>query len=286
MNNLDANRLLGMTLADLLPVLEDKLAAGGCPLCEQCDGECEKRARELLTPHAEMWAERWQERDLAADLAGMIDHTLLKPDATPDQVKTLCQEARTYEFASVCVNPSYVLLCVEELQDSGVPVCTVAGFPLGATAPAVKVYETNQAVQVGAAEVDMVLSIGALKAGNDHAVSQEIDQVADACHNCCAICKVIIETALLTDEEKVRACQLSVLGRADFVKTSTGFAKGGATVYDVLLMRYTVGDEVGVKASGGVRSLSDACKMLVAGANRIGASAGVRIVEEARGAVE
>lgn len=281
MPTLNAQTLLEITLADLVPVLEAKAAAGGCPLCPDCDGACEERARTLLGPRAEAWAGRWQEREVAAELAGMIDHTQLKPEATPGQIAALCQEVLTHRFASACVNGRYVPQCLEALRDSGIPTCTVAGFPLGASTTESKVFEANQAVQEGAGEVDMVLSIGTLKAGDDMAVRQEIAAVSTACHTAGALCKVIIETILLSDEEKVRACQLAIEAGADFVKTSTGFSGGGATIYDVLLMRYTVGEDAGVKASGGVRRFEDAVKMLVAGANRIGASAGVAIVEGA-----
>jgi len=277
--------LLDLTLADLLPVLAEKLKAGACPLCDKCDGRCEARARELLGPRATGWAERFQTGNPAAELAGRIDHTLLKPEATPSQVESLCREAREQRFASVCVNPRYVPLCVQALQGSGVAVCTVAGFPLGATTPGAKAYEAREAVRAGAQEVDMVLSIGLLRAGDDRAVRREIARVVRICHRKGALCKVIIETALLDDAEKVRACRLSVAAGADFVKTSTGFAKAGATVYDVLLMRYIVGEKAGVKAAGGIRTLADAFKMLVAGANRLGASAGVQLVAEIRGSL-
>jgi deoxyribose-phosphate aldolase len=282
MTMISSQAVLDLTLADLVPVLEQKVQAGGCPFCQECDGQCAARARELLLPRAEALAARWQEREVTVDLSAMIDHTLLKPEATPTQIEALCQEAREYKFASVCVNPRHVPLCAKLLQDSGVLVCTVAGFPLGATAPETKVFEANLAVQSGALEVDMVLSIGSLKAGEDEAVYQDIAAVTAACHAGGACSKVIIETALLEDAEKVRACRLSMQAGADFVKTSTGFSKGGATTYDVLLMRYTVGEATGVKAAGGIRSFSDACRMLVTGANRLGASAGVKLVQEAR----
>ncbi|MGC8874096.1 MAG: deoxyribose-phosphate aldolase [Chloroflexia bacterium] len=215
-------------------------------------------------------------------LASVIDHTLLKPDAVPEQIAALCEQAREHRFAAVCVNPRYVPQCVAALQGSGVVVCTVAGFPLGATTASAKVYEAREAARSGAKEVDMVLAIGALKARDDRVVGREIARVVRACHRKGALCKVILETALLSDEEKVRACRLATAAGADFVKTSTGFAQGGATVYDVCLMRHTVGESVGVKAAGGIRTFFDALKMLVAGANRLGASAGVAIVEEAR----
>jgi deoxyribose-phosphate aldolase len=218
-----------------------------------------------------------------SDIAGYIDHTLLKPEATPAQVEQLCQEAVQYRFASVCVNPSFVPLCVRLLRGTPVAVCTVVGFPLGATTTKVKVFEATQAVGNGAREVDMVLAIGRLKAGVYVEVADDIRQVAEAAHAGGALLKVIIETALLSDEEKVAACLLAARAGADFVKTSTGFGGGGATVEDVALMRRAVGPEVGVKASGGVRSLADARALIAAGATRIGASAGVAIVREAEG---
>lgn len=218
-----------------------------------------------------------------SDIAGYIDHTLLKPEATPAQIERLCQEAAQYRFASVCVNPTFVPLCVRLLHGTPVAVCTVIGFPLGATTTKTKIFEATQAVGNGAREVDMVLPIGRLKAGEYGEVADDIRQVAEAAHAGGALLKVIIETSLLTDAEKVAACLLSARAGADFVKTSTGFSGGGATVEDVALMRRVVGPEVGVKASGGVRSLADARAMIAAGATRIGASAGVAIVREAEG---
>jgi deoxyribose-phosphate aldolase len=213
------------------------------------------------------------------DLAGMIDHTLLKPDATQDQIAQLCFEARKYGFASVCVNPTWVALCAKLLDGSPVKVCTVIGFPLGATAPEVKAFEARNAIEHGAREIDMVINIGALKARDLDLVAQDIHGVVAASHERGAIVKVIIEAVLLTDEEKTIACLLSKEAGADFVKTSTGFASGGATVHDVALMRKAVGPGVGVKAAGGVRTFEDAEKMIQAGATRIGASAGVKIIQ-------
>ncbi|MEW6403282.1 MAG: deoxyribose-phosphate aldolase [Chloroflexota bacterium] len=209
----------------------------------------------------------------------MIDHTLLKPDATHDQIAQLCYEARKYEFASVCVNPTHVKLCAELLRGSPVKVCTVIGFPLGATSTAVKVYETETAIRDGATEIDMVINVGALKAKDLDLVAKDIREVVRVAHAAGAIVKVIIETSLLDQEEKVTACLLSKEAGADFVKTSTGFSGGGATVDDVALMRRVVGPEIGVKASGGVKSYEDARSMVEAGATRIGASAGVKIVQ-------
>ena len=217
------------------------------------------------------------------DIAKIIDHTLLKPEATRDQIVQLCREAREYGFAAVCVNPCYVKLAAELLRGSSVKVCSVVGFPLGATLPEVKAYEARRAIEEGAAEIDMVINIGALKSGDLELVKRDIASVVDVCHAKGALCKVIIEAALLTDEEKVLACQLAKAAGADYVKTSTGFGPGGATVHDVALMRRTVGLEMGVKAAGGIRSYEAARAMVEAGATRIGASAGVKIVREARG---
>lgn len=213
------------------------------------------------------------------DIASLIDHTLLKPDATPDQIAQLCYEARKYGFASVCINPAHVKLCADLLRGTKVKVCTVIGFPLGASSPEVKAYETETALRDGATEIDMVINIGALK-GQDHTVvARDIQGVVKVGHAAGAIVKVIIETSLLTDEEKVTACLLAKEAGADYVKTSTGFAGGGATVEDVALMRRVVGPEMGVKASGGVKSFEDAKSLVAAGATRLGASAGVKIVQ-------
>ncbi len=213
------------------------------------------------------------------DIAKMIDHTLLKPEATPEEITKLCEEAKTYGFASVCVNPCYVSLCKNLLKESDVKVCTVIGFPLGATTTEVKRYEAEQALKNGAQEIDMVINIGMLKHKDYQYVFNDINQVVLAAKKYGAICKVIIETALLTDEEKVIACLISKEAKADFVKTSTGFSKGGATASDVALMKYVVGSAVGVKASGGIKTAEDARLMIKSGADRIGASASVKIVK-------
>ncbi|MCL4530710.1 MAG: deoxyribose-phosphate aldolase [Chloroflexi bacterium] len=212
-------------------------------------------------------------------LAKMIDHTLLKPDATQDEVAQLCFEAKKYGFASVCVNPTWTELCSTLLKGSEVKVCVVIGFPLGATAPEVKAFETQNAIEHGAQEIDMVINIGALKARDLETVARDIRGVVETAHARGAIVKVIIEAVLLNDEEKTIACLLSKEAGADFVKTSTGFASGGATVHDVELMRRVVGPEMGVKAAGGVRTFEDAQSMIQAGATRIGASAGVKIIQ-------
>src|SRR5215211_8372523 len=213
------------------------------------------------------------------NLAKYIDHTLLKPDATQQEIAQLCFEARKYEFASVCVNPTWVSLCAELLKGASAKVCTVIGFPLGATSSETKAFETDTAIRQGATEIDMVINIGALKARDLETVARDIRGVVNAAHARNIIVKVIIETALLTDEEKTIASLISKEAGADFVKTSTGFAGGGATVHDVELMRKTVGPQMGVKASGGVRTFEDAEIMIKAGATRIGASAGVKIIQ-------
>ncbi len=213
-----------------------------------------------------------------SELARMIDHTLLKPDATEKDIEQLCSEAKQYGFASVCVNPSYVKLCSQLLRNSGVHVCAVVGFPLGATSTTTKAFEATQAIKDGAREVDMVINIGMLKSGEFGFVEEDIRAVVSAAHHFGALTKAILEMCLLTEEEKVKACALAKNAGADFVKTSTGFSKGGATPEDVALMRKTVGQKLGVKASGGVRSYEQAKALIASGANRIGASASVRIV--------
>jgi deoxyribose-phosphate aldolase len=219
----------------------------------------------------------------AHDWASLIDHTLLKPEASEADIRKLCEEAAQFGFASVCVNPGWVKKAAEFLKGTGVPVCTVIGFPLGATLSDVKAYEARRSIFNGAREVDMVINIGALKSGDICAVEDDIRAVAEAAHENGVLCKVIIETALLTDQEKVHACIASKNAGADFVKTSTGFSKGGATVEDIALMRRTVGSALGVKASGGVKGIDDARAMFAAGATRIGASVGVKIAQEASG---
>lgn len=217
-----------------------------------------------------------------SSIARTIDHTLLRPDATRDDILQLCREARQYNFASVCLNPYWVPVAAAELVGAEIKVCTVVGFPLGATSTESKVAETEGALRAGAQEVDMVLNIGALLSDEDQVVEEEFGLVAAVCHRAGAILKVILETALLTDPQKINACFLAKDAGVDFVKTSTGFGPAGATVEDVALMRRTVGPEIGVKASGGIRTLDDLLKMLDAGANRIGASASVKIMESAR----
>ena len=215
------------------------------------------------------------------NIASLIDHTILKPEAVRSDVKTICAEALKYGFASVCVNSFWTPLVTSELRGSAVKVCTVAGFPLGAASTAAKIAETRAAMADGAQEIDMVINVGALRGGETGIVEKEIRALADAAHGQGSILKVIIETALLNDEEKILACRTAVAAGADFVKTSTGFSRSGATANDVALMRRTVGPSIGVKASGGIRTLGDLQAMVAAGANRIGASASVRILEAA-----
>jgi deoxyribose-phosphate aldolase len=219
----------------------------------------------------------------AGSVSGMIDHTLLKPDATRGDIERLCREASDFHFATVCVNPTWVATAARLLRGSGVGVCSVVGFPLGATPADVKNYETRRAIFDGATEIDMVINIGGLKSGDLRTVERDIEAVVEPCHQCSVISKVIIEAALLTDDEKITACTLAKAAGADFVKTSTGFASGGATAADVALMRRVVGADMGVKAAGGVRDLEGLKAMVAAGATRVGASAGVKIVQESRG---
>lgn len=222
-------------------------------------------------------------KDIPQDIAQYIDHTLLKPDATENDIRQLCEEALQYKFASVCVNPTYVSLAAQILRGSPVKVCSVVGFPFGTHPPEVKAMETRKAIREGAREIDMVINIGALKSGNDDLLYRDIRAVVEACDDGGAILKVIIEAALLTDEEKIKACQVARKAQADYVKTSTGFGPGGAVAHDVALMSEAVKDtRMGVKAAGGIRSYADVKKMISAGATRIGASAGIQILKEAK----
>jgi len=257
--------------------------AAMCGCGSECLNRCPERMQRVVDAGASRIGLVLGETSSAKDWASLIDHTLLKPEATEADIRRLCEEAARFSFASVCVNPTWVRAAACYLHGAHVPVCTVIGFPLGATLPDVKAYEARRAISHGAGEVDMVINIGALKSGDDCAVEYDIRSVVEAAHEFGVLCKVIIETALLTDEEKVRACLAAKRAGADFVKTSTGFAKGGATVHDVALMREAVGSELGVKASGGVRGLADARQMIEAGATRIGASVGVKIAQEASG---
>ncbi len=260
---------------------EEQAALCGCGTA--CFNRCPERMQRVLDAGASRIGILLGEGATARDWAAMVDHTLLKPEASEQDITRLCEEAARYGFASVCVNPSWVKTSACVLRGSGVPVCTVVGFPLGATLADVKAYETRRAIFDGAREIDMVINIGALKSGDDCAVEYDIRAVVEAAHEAGVLVKTIIETALLTDEEKVRACLAAKRAGADFVKTSTGFAKSGATVADIALMRRTVGPDLGVKAAGGVKGIEDARAMVEAGATRIGASVGVKIAQEAAG---
>ena len=262
-------------------------AAGDDEICPDCDLNCAEKCARKTRAVVEAGADRIScgpsVVELEAGFASLIDHTLLKPEASRDEIRKLCQEAVRFGFASVCINPWNVPLAAELVRGTKVKVCTVIGFPLGATLSRVKIHEAEEAIKLGAQEVDMVINIGALKSGQDDVVESDIRGVVEVAHRGGAICKVIFETSLLTVEEKVRAALASKRAGADFVKTSTGFSTGGATAEDVALMRALVGSEMGVKASGGVRTFDDLKKMICAGATRIGASASVKIMEQAAG---
>ncbi|HWQ04242.1 MAG TPA: deoxyribose-phosphate aldolase [Longilinea sp.] len=281
-------QLVEIITREVLVAMAEQKQRASIPAGQQCklncaDGLCVKtcfdRAGQVVSAGAERLSSTLGGVPQDLNLSGMIDHTLLKPDATPDQIAQLCFEARKYGFASVCVNPVWVSLCSQLLQGSKSKVCTVIGFPLGASACEVKAFETQNAIDHGATEIDMVINVGALKARDLDLVARDIRGVVNTAHARGAIVKVILETVLLTDEEKTIACLIAKEAGADFVKTSTGFAGGGATVADVALMRRAVGPEMGVKASGGVRTFEDAESMVKAGATRIGASAGVKIIQ-------
>jgi deoxyribose-phosphate aldolase len=254
-----------------------------CGCGSTCFNRCAERMQRIVDAGAARIGLVLGETATARDWSSLVDHTLLKPEASDADIRRLCEEAAQYRFASVCVNPTWVRAAACNLRGSNVPVCTVVGFPLGATLADVKAYEARRAIFDGAREVDMVINIGALKSNDDCAVEQDIRAVVEASHEYDVLVKVIIEAALLTDDEKVRACLAAKRAGADFVKTSTGFAKHGATVADVALMRRTVGAEMGVKAAGGVKGIEDARAMVEAGATRIGASVGVKIAQEASG---
>jgi len=269
-------------------IVEEMAAAGGgrAPVRCSCHSVLYECCPSRVAPVVEAGATRLGLHAVgggAGSVAAMIDHTLLKPDATKSEIETLCREASEFGFASVCVNATWVATCARLVRGSPVAVCSVVGFPLGATTADTKQYETRRAIFDGAREIDMVINVGALKSGDLHLVESDIRAVTSACRESNVLSKVIIETALLTDDEKVAACTLAKAAAADFVKTSTGFVPGGATAEDVALMRRVVGDDMGIKASGGVRTLEGVKAMVAAGATRIGASAGVRIVQQSRG---
>lgn len=285
------NRLVEAISQEILRVTNEHpgAAVAAAPVfdsCQECLGQCAQKCPDRIMAAIQAGAARFTANlgisGVKMEIAHLIDHTLLKPEATVQQIAQLCHEAMLYQFASVCINPAHVKLAAQLLQHADVKVCTVVGFPLGATSTEAKVFETQQALDDGATEIDMVINIGALKGNDDALVERDIAAVVETAHRRGALCKVIIETALLTDDEKVRACQLAKQARADFVKTSTGFSSGGATIADVTLMRRTVGPNVGVKASGGIRTLAEAKDMVAAGATRLGVSAGVKIIQEAQ----
>jgi deoxyribose-phosphate aldolase len=281
MQNVDLHRLIQIIVEEMAAT-----AAGPSPARCHCHAVlyecCPDRIRGVLEAGATRLGLH-ASGGIAGTVAGMIDHTLLKPDATRMDVEALCREAVEYNFASVCVNPTWVSTCAQLLNGTSVVVCSVVGFPLGAATPDTKHYETRRAIFDGAREIDMVINVGALKSGDLRVVECDIESVTTPCRDAGALSKVIIEAALLTDDEKITACTLAKAAGADYVKTSTGFGPGGATAADVALMRRVVGAEMGVKAAGGVRDLEGMKAMIAAGATRVGASAGVKIVQQARG---
>jgi deoxyribose-phosphate aldolase len=252
-----------------------------CPWCSQsCGGRCAAEVERLVQAGANRLSALAPDGSISRSIAALIDHTLLKPNALYEEIATVCQEAMQFGFASVCINPALVPMASRILKGSGVKVGTVVGFPLGATLPEVKAFEAEASILNGAQEIDMVMNIGALKSKDFALVGRDIRMVCDTSHARHAICKVIIETAFLTDEEKVSACSVSKASGADFVKTSTGFGPGGASAKDVALMRSVVGADVGVKAAGGIRDWRTLQEMVSSGASRIGASASVKIIQE------
>ena len=282
LNQYTLEQLIDIITREVMAVYPTEQTCNTCG--ESCQGQCVQSnpdlAREMRAAGASRFSASLGVDHIAGDLASTIDHTLLKPQATAEQIRQLCHEAKQYGFASVCVNPTWVPLAAELLRGAKPMVCTVIGFPLGATLTEVKAYETQQSIAYGAEEVDMVINIGALKSKMLDVVKNDIEAVVQAAGG--RTVKVIIETALLSDEEKVEACVLAKAAGASFVKTSTGFGGGGATVADVALMRRVVGAGMGVKASGGIHNAEEARAMLQAGATRIGASAGVKIVQGTR----
>jgi deoxyribose-phosphate aldolase len=274
---IDERDLLIETITrEVLAALTSGDTCGSCG--GSCAAHCADKVRDVVGNGADRIAYHGRGGDVPRDLARYIDHTLLKPDATAADVDRLCDEAIEHGFAAVCINPTWVRRAADRVRGTDVAVASVIGFPFGAGTSEVKAMEARRAIRDGAREIDMVLNIGALRSGMRDVVREDIAKVSDACHESGALNKVIIETALLTDEEKVVACQLAKEAKADYVKTSTGYASGGATVFDVALMREAVGPRIGVKASGGIRTAEDVQDMIAAGATRIGASAGVKIV--------
>lgn len=282
LNPQDLQRLIDIVTEEVLAAQGARPAGARCACHSVVSDCCPERIRQVVDAGATRLGLH-ATGGAPAGVAAMIDHTLLKPDASRQDIEKLCREAAEFHFATVCVNPVWVAASARLLRGSGVGVCSVVGFPLGATTADVKQYETRRAIYDGAAEIDMVINVGALKSGDLRTVERDIEAVVEPCRQCAVTSKVIIEAALLTDEEKITACTLTKAAGADFVKTSTGFGPGGATAADVALMRRIVGAEMGVKAAGGVRDLEGLKAMVAAGASRIGASAGVKIVQESRG---
>jgi len=279
----DRERLIEAVTRRVLEELE-KAGEGSCVDCEgSCAAHCSDKVRALVAVGAKRITYNGVGGEVPQDLGSYIDHTLLKPDATREQIDRLCEEAVRSGFAAVCVNPIWVRRAAANVRGSRVRVASVVGFPLGAHAPEIKALEARRALRDGAREIDMVINIGALKAGELDDVKRDIARVSEACREVGAVCKVIIETALLTDEEKVVASRLAKQAKADFVKTSTGFGGGGAEVFDVGLMREAVGPAMGIKASGGIKTADQVRALIAAGATRIGASAGIEIVSGRKG---
>jgi deoxyribose-phosphate aldolase len=278
--SVDLARLIAIVAEEVLAA--SRRPASRCACHSVADDCCPTRLRSVIDAGAARLGFH-ATAGAAGDVASLIDHTLLKPDATREEIERLCREAAEYGFATVCVNPAWVATCAALLKGTQVGVCSVVGFPLGATVAEVKQFETHRVIYDGAREVDMVINIGALKSGDLRTVERDIEAVTAPCRAAGVVSKVIIEAAYLTDEEKIAACSLAKAAAADFVKTSTGFGPSGATVADVALMRRVVGQDMGVKAAGGVRDLEGLKAMVAAGASRVGASAGVKIVQQSSG---
>ncbi|HVQ43286.1 MAG TPA: deoxyribose-phosphate aldolase [Vicinamibacterales bacterium] len=278
--SVDLARLIAVVAEEVMAATRRPVTACAChAVAEDC---CPTRLQSVIDAGATRLG--YHATGATGGVAGLIDHTLLKPDATRQDIEKLCKEAAEHRFATVCVNPAWVATCRDLLRGSPVGVCSVVGFPLGATVADVKHFETHRVIFDGAREVDMVINIGALKSGDLRTVERDIEAVTTPCRAAGVLSKVIIEATYLTDEEKVTACALSKAAGADYVKTSTGFGPGGATVADVALMRRVVGHDMGVKAAGGVRDLEGLKAMVAAGASRVGASAGVKIIQQSTGA--
>ena len=283
LNAQDLQRLIELITEEVIAAQQARPASSRCACHAVSSDCCPDRLRVFVDAGAARLGMHATGGSVPSGVAGTIDHTLLKADATRADIEKLCREAAEFKFATVCVNPVWVAEAARLLRGTGVGVCSVVGFPLGATTADVKNYETRRAIFDGAAEIDMVINVGALKSGDLRTVERDIEAVVEPCRECGVTSKVIIEAALLSDEEKIAACTLSKAAGADFVKTSTGFGPGGATAADVALMRRVVGAEMGVKAAGGVRDLEGLKAMVAAGATRVGASAGVKIVQESKG---